>query len=112
MDFNTDSQIEVFTEGNQYLFTDRDNSPVGLAIIERDVESSRMVLNKTSDNDCLRDASGVVTATIEIIERRGVPIYHPKNGLYGIDKALDNSNETYWGEVILSDQPLKVKMIT
>lgn len=112
MDFNTDSQIEVFTEGNQYLFADRDNSITPLAIIERDVESSRMILNKTSDNDRLRDAKGNVTATIEIIERRGVPIYHPKNGLYGIEKALDNSNETYWGEIILSDQPLKVKMIT
>lgn len=112
MDFNTDSQIEIFTAGNQYLFTDRDNSVAPLTIVERDVESSRMILSKNSHHDHIRDDAGNVTAIIKIDDRRGVPIKHATEGLYDITKTLDNSNETYWGEVILVDEPINTKMTT
>jgi hypothetical protein len=112
IDFNTDSQIETFTEGNQYLFVDRDNSITPIVVVERDVESSRMILNKRSSYDHIHDEKGSITATIKIDDRRGVPIKQATEGLYGIGKILDNSNETYWGEVVLVDEPINTKMTT
>lgn len=106
--FQTDQTMESPVSGNAHLFLDRDASSVPHVAFERGIDASYVMLNRTTESDRLRNKEGIPTATIRIEDRRGVPIDSPKSSIYGIDKALDNSDETYWGEVILVDDPLKV----
>lgn len=109
-DFSNDKDMEVPGEGNKYLFLDRDGTDIDLVHVEHNDDIRCIKISKTSQNDRLRDEKGNVTAFIEIVDRRGNPVQHPGQNIYSIDKAIDNSVETYWGEVILSEKPINIKM--
>lgn len=109
-DFSTDANSEIYSAANSYLFKDRDNTNIVPVVVERNEATSMIMLDKIIVNDRIRDKDGKVTAQIAVVDRRGTPIDHEVKGTYTIDKAIDNSMETYWGEVILSDEPIRVRM--
>lgn len=109
--FSSDNEMEIYGESNAHLFLDRDGSEISPVTIERNWGDNRIILSKNMEEDRLRDKNGNVTAKIQIVDRRGIPVSHPGESLYSIDKAIDNSNETYWAEVVLVDEPIRTKII-
>jgi len=97
------------TDRQQYghLFTDRDGSVIEDAVLERQYHQHYLVLPRQNVVDCLRDASGRITASIEITDRRGVAVSSPS---HGIDRAIDDSGDTYWAEVVTTDSPIETRM--
>jgi hypothetical protein len=92
------------------LFVDRDGSPIPSTSFERKHDQYFIGLSKTHQSDALRDEQGNTTATIKIEDRRGVPIAVDNQERYKLENAIDSSPETYWGEVILTDEPINSEM--
>jgi hypothetical protein len=92
------------------LFVDRDGSDIQSAVFERKHDQYYVCLNKTNELDCIRDSAGNPTAKIEIADRRGVPITIEKPERYALGNAIDSSEETYWAEVVLVDEPINSSM--
>lgn len=108
-DFDTKDQMETDTSKYSHLFTDRDGSTIPLSVIERNHDQYYITLGKTKEVDLLRDSTGKATATVKVVDKRGTPIKQATSK-YSLGKALDGSDETYWAEVVLADQPLNVGM--
>lgn len=109
--FEDQSQMETDREKYGHLFVDRDGTPIADVAMERTHDQYYIVLGKTKEIDCIRDENGQPTATIEITERRGVPVQitdRPER--YALKNAIDGSMETYWAEVVLTDQPINMPM--
>jgi hypothetical protein len=85
------------------LFRDRD--PMGTSLADcslvRDYAQQYLMLPSTSKVDCLKDANNLVTAKIEVVERRGLVVQDP---IHTIDLAIDSGDDTYWAEVIVMDE--------
>jgi len=92
------------------LFVDRDGSDIQSAVFDRKHDQYFVALNKTSEMDCLRDSQGRATAQIQIADRRGVPIQVDEQERYALANAIDSSEETYWAEVVLVDEPINSSM--
>ena len=90
----------------RHLFTDRDGTIVDDAVLERDYHQHYLALPKTQVVDALRD-NGRITATVEVVERRGIPVTSSEHDLI---QAIDGSLETYWAEVVVADSPIETKM--
>ena len=92
------------------LFVDRDGTPIESASFERTHDQYYIGLSKTKDTDCLRNESGKVTAKIKIEDRRGKPVSIDNPDRYKLENAIDDSDTTYWAEVVLVDQPINSSM--
>lgn len=108
--FSDKSQMETDIENNKHLFLDRDQvdgeePETPSAIIERNHDNHYLTLEKTKEVDCIRDHNGKATAKIDVIDKRGTPV--KKNyDAWPTSKAIDGDPETYWAEVVLTDEPL------
>jgi hypothetical protein len=92
------------------LFVDRDGTPIKSASFERKHDQYFIGLSKTHQADALRNDQGATTASINIEERRGLPIGTDKPERYKLENAIDGSPETYWAEVVLTDVPINTPM--
>lgn len=90
-----------------HLFRDRDGTSVAPTVVQTDRDRGYLSLNTISSLDHLHDAYGNPSASIALIDQRGVPITQTQ---YPITNAIDNSTSTYWGEVVLVDQPISVAL--
>lgn len=108
--FDTKEQMETDISKYSHLFTDRDGSEIPVSVIERNHDQYYITLSKTQEIDLVRDKEGRATASIEIVDRRGTPVKTTSESKYSLDKAIDGSEETYWAEVVLVEQPLNVSM--
>jgi len=90
----------------RHLFTDRDGSNVVDAVLEKDYHQHYLSLPKDKVVDCLKDR-GRITASIQVIDRRGMPITSKEHELV---KAIDGSADTFWAEVVIADTPIEGTM--
>lgn len=110
-DFTTKGQMETDRGKYGHLFQDRDGTQVSNVVIERNHDQYFAALGKRSETDCLKNQSGQPTAKIKVIDRRGKPIEMTKNPeRYAVSNSIDGSNETYWAEVVLADEPIKMSI--
>lgn len=111
--YGFDDKTQVETNRNKYshLFKDRDGSDIPDVTLERTQDQHFVTLSKSHETDCLHNEEGETTATIEVVERRGTPVkLNTSNGASKIENAIDGSFDTYWGEVILADEPIHIDM--
>lgn len=92
------------------LFVDRDGTPAPSAVFEQKHDQYFVALGKTKETDALRNEQGLPSATIRVVERRGVPIVTSETERYQLENATDSSPETYWAEVVLADEPITTAM--
>lgn len=108
--FDDQSQMEMDKTKYAHLFKDRDGSNIPDIVMEGNKGENFIVLGKTNEIDCLHDEKGMTTATIKIIGRRGTPIQLTDNSKYKLENAIDSSVDSYWGEVVLVDEPIQQEM--
>lgn len=111
--YTFDDKSEMETNRNKYshLFKDRDGSDVPDVAVERIHDQNFIVLSKTKEVDCLHNEFGDTTASIQITDRRGAPVnLATSKTTYKLENAIDGSLDTYWGEVILVDEPIHIDM--
>lgn len=106
-DFSKDSDRETNREQQAHLFKDRDGSDVEDVIIQRSGSRSFLSLSERQNIDRLHNVSGATTATVQIVDKRGVTVDQNK---YPLANAFDGSPDTYWGEVVLADQEINVPL--
>lgn len=98
-----------YTESNRedYINLFRDRDPLATilqdATLVRDYHQQYLMLPNTSQTNCMRNEDDKVTASIEILERRGVVVTDPTHTL---DLAIDTGEGTYWAETIVLDAPM------
>lgn len=108
---NFESATEMEDRDNySSLFVDRDGTPLASAVFERKHDQYFVALSKTKETDALRNAQGIPTARIQVLDRRGVPVNGNDSERYRIENAIDSSPETYWAEVVLTDEPITTAM--
>jgi hypothetical protein len=112
--FSDKSQMETNVEENKHLFLDRDQldgeePDTPMSVIERNHDNHYLVLAKTKEMDCIRDRNGNPTAKIQVTDRRGIPVKKVYDG-WPLDKAIDGDPDSYWAEVVLTDEPLHLSM--
>ena len=107
--FESTTEMEDRTKFSS-LFVDRDGTSIPSIVFERKHDQYYGALAKTKETDCLRDEQGTATAKIEIADRRGVPISVNNPTRYQLANAIDASQETYWAEVVLVDEPINSSM--
>jgi hypothetical protein len=107
VDFANSADIETDREKFAHLFKDRDGTDIEDIAIERNDDDSFLRLGLTKSIDKMRDAEGKVVAAIKVTDKRGAPMTQTK---YGIDNAIDSSRDTYWAEVVLTDEPITTAM--
>lgn len=106
--------IQRFRDGNSFAdwstdFTDRDGSTLAPAYeCSMDVELEAMQLPLVSWSNQLIGPSGVHLASIKIGTQVGSGFIALKNPEHGVEKAIDESMETFWSESILTDAPFQV----
>lgn len=106
-DFTNNAAAETDRVKYAHLFKDRDGSDIADAVIERVGDQSYLSLGKDKNKDHLRDTSGNSTAILAKVDFRGMPI---EQTAYPIGNAIDNSTDSYWGEVVLVDELVNVGM--
>ena len=99
--------METDTEQYGHLFIDRDGSRIEIAELQKDYHQNYLVLPKTTVTSGIKDANGRITAKLEVIDRRGIAVQVPSHTL---SKAIDDSSETYWAEVVYADAPIETSM--
>lgn len=112
---NTDGFIDgVHEQFNAPQYTETDETV--LQNLRKDRFNKYMDSNYTTENvgntlqlagfetiDQLATSYGRRLARVEVLNRTGQSSENPE---HGIDKAIDGSNQTYWAESILVDQPI------
>lgn len=93
------------------FFLDRDGAPIKNVVFERKHDQYFIGLAKTKEIDCLRDSQNMPTATIKIEDRRGIPTSVDRPERYALGNAIDGNPESYWAEVVLSDEPINTGMV-
>lgn len=94
------------------LFVDKDGTPIS-SLMDANIDSSYEALElgvmASSSNNIVDKlhVNGNTIAKIEIVDQVGEG-FKSSNTSYGIGKAIDLEDGSFWGEVILSDEPLKV----
>lgn len=109
--FDDKSQMETDREKYSHLFKDRDGSDIPDIAMEGNKGENFIVLGRIKEVDCLHDETGKTTAKIDIVERRGTPIELVNNNKYVLENAIDSSTDSYWGEVILVNEPIDIEMV-
>lgn len=102
-DFATSAEMETDRNAYAHLFTDRDGSPIQDVVVVKNDSESYLSLATLVNRDHIRDANGVTVASLEIKDYRGTPVTQNK---YPIANAIDDSRDSYWGEIVLSDEPI------
>lgn len=92
-------------EGNEEMYSDRDGSAVG-------IDKMAVVSDGELKLSCRRSEDIMHGATISIVEGMQIGECMRGDDSYTIDKAIDGSLESFWGEVILADEPLKISFPT
>jgi hypothetical protein len=92
------------------LFVDRDGSSMQPVAFERIHDQYFVALQKNLTIDALHNDQGVTTATVEISDRRGTPISVNNQDRYKLANAIDGSTDTYWAEVVLTEEPINIDM--
>lgn len=105
VDFSDNSSIETDRTKYAHLFRDRDGSEVPDATIRRVGEISYATLGQITGKDRLRDESGNPIAQLVVVDFRGEPV---DQSTYPISNAIDDSTDSYWGEVVLADEEVNV----
>lgn len=107
--FDFTSSAEMETDRTQYahLFRDRDGSQISDVEVQKNSEASYLSLKMVSGKDRIRDESGKIIADLQIIDHRGIPVTQNN---YPIANAIDDSRDSYWGEVVLTDEPIESAM--
>lgn len=106
--------IQRFRDSNSFAdwsndFKDRDGNTLAPAYAcSLDVELEAMQLPLVSWNNQLIGPSGVHLASIKIDTQIGSGFITLKNPEHGVEKAIDESMETFWSESILTDAPFQV----
>lgn len=113
-DFFDEEKRQRSREGSaEGLFADRDSPKGEVLPKELDAHVDKSVgcleLPLSSSNYDRLHLNGSTVATIEILEQvgEGFKDFDPS---YSIDKAIDIEEDTFWGEVILADEPLRVPL--
>lgn len=106
--FTSQEQLEVYDGATAHLFLDRNGKELPIAAIERSHDQYYLQLAKTKESNAALNEKGEVTAKIEVVDRRGIPL--PTSDDFPLLHALDGSIQTYWGEVVLSDEPIENSM--
>ncbi len=106
-DFRNTTDMETDRASFGYMFVDRDGTPIEDCLIQRSTDVSFLSLGKTRELDKVHDATGKPVAQITLIDYRGTPI---AKTTYPIANAIDDSAVSYWGEVVLADDPIMVAM--
>lgn len=73
--------------------------------MEYDETNFRMVVPSNNLFEYSRDSYGKKTVNVELVDRRGITI-GPVNNLYPTSNAIDNSMNSYWAELILTDSEI------
>lgn len=105
VDFSDNSSTETDRVKYAHLFKDRDGSDIPDAVVQRVGNASYVTLGQISGKDRLRDDNGGPVAQLEIVDYRGEPI---SQTTYPISNAIDDSPDSYWGEVVLADEELNI----
>lgn len=107
VDFTNTTSMETDRTSFSHMFKDRDGSDIADIIIQKNVDHSYIALGTVTNIDYLHDANGAITATIAVVDQRGVPV---KQTTYPPSNAIDNSTSSYWGEVVLVDDQINVDL--
>jgi predicted nucleic acid-binding protein len=107
VDFSNSTEMETDRTKFAHLFRDRDGSDLPDIGIQRNDDNSYVRLGLVASADRIRNEDGTVVATITVKDQRGIPMTQTK---YGISNAIDSSRDTYWGEVVLADEPITTLM--
>lgn len=94
---------EMREQGNEYLFTDRDGQELPDISFERSYHRHYASLSKESDVSRLRNDKGQVTATLRVDYENIGSVDMGSYG-YGVEKAIDGSDDTYYMHVVLDTQ--------
>lgn len=112
--FDSDQWMATDKDRNPHLFVDRDGSELPMASITRYGTNRHATLARRSNTDVLRDANGATTASIAIEDVRGTPVGRDEEAgtqnQTSITNALDGTDGTYWGEMVLANDPIKTRM--
>ena len=85
--------------GNEELFVDRNGTPTPS-------EQTGNIDDGYLEIDYTDKSNAMTGAKIKILEQTGEGFRADKS--HGVEQAIDGDLESFWGEVILSDEPLKV----
>ena len=113
----TQMYIENFNESNIFhidsehdsLYVDRDNTPIPkCSFQDYNYDRSLVLSSETIYDICDVVPEGLQPPSARVLDYVGLP--KTKAG-YEIEKVIDNSVDTFWGEFILSDEIINRKMI-
>lgn len=103
---------ETNRASKESLFVDKDGSSISSSM-DANIDSTFEALElgnmhiKGSNLEDKLHVNGNTVAKIEILDQVGEG-FKSTNSSYNIDKAIDLEDGSFWGKVILSDEPLKV----
>lgn len=92
--------VEPKTVETAYLFADRDGRTLESAIIDRHYHTYFLSLAKNKEIDLLKNEKGLTTASMEVLYESPYTLKN-NNEQYGIEKAIDGDNGTFWFNVAL-----------
>jgi hypothetical protein len=108
--FSDESMIETDRQAYAQAFVDRDGKILTENLeCEIDQIEGTLKLGSSESYDRIHTVDGTTIATIEILEQTGEG-FSDNDPNYGISMAIDGRNDTFWGEVLLSNGVLKVPM--
>ena len=102
---NTES-FESYNSTTSYLFADRNGSQLELVDMVHKNTDDMITLKAKETVDMLHNANGKTIGIISVLDYRGVPIdtYSTK------EKAIDNSETSYWDCTVISDNPISTTL--
>jgi hypothetical protein len=106
-DFRNTTDAEMDRASFGYMFIDRDGTPIEDCLIQRSTDLSYLSLNKTRELDKIHDEAGRPVAQLALTDYRGTPV---AKTTYPVTNAIDDSAESYWAEIVLSDDPINIAM--
>lgn len=93
------------------LYTERNGEEFAPAYhLTIDTYQNSLKLPLIKQENQLINFAGVKMANIQITKQLGSGFIRSKNPEHSIEKAIDNSMDTYWSESILVDEPLEVNL--
>ncbi|BCO16130.1 hypothetical protein_gp077 [Bacillus phage vB_BceM_WH1] len=108
-DFTSQANREIYTEETAYLFCDRNGKELPVAPIERTHDQYNLQIQKTRDVNAIMNERGEITAKIEVVDRRGTPLPTISED-YVLSNAMDGSSQTYWADIVITDEPIQMTM--
>lgn len=104
--FKTTKSFEDYNNSTEYLFTDRDGSPLVPVDIVHNNTDDMISLAVKKEIDLLHNTDGKTTGKIEVLDFRGVPADTYSGSKY----AIDSSDNSYWDCTTYSVAPIDVLM--